>query len=65
MSAWNGIAASPIASVVTIVGDISRGSYKSQEHTEIACNDLCKQLQSVQACDKVKAMVLRVESPGG
>ena len=53
------------ASAVRYVGEIKRGSYTGQEHTQIASNDLCKQLQSVQACDKVKAVVLRVDSPGG
>ncbi len=52
-------------SAVTSVGEISRGSYMGQGQTEIACDDLCEQLQSVQACGKVKAVVLRVDSPGG
>ena len=53
------------ASAVRYVGEIKRGSYTGQEHTQIASDDLCKQLQSVQACDKVKAVMLRVDSPGG
>ena len=52
-------------SAVTSVGAISRGCYTGQEHTGIASDHLCKQLQSVQACDKVKAVVLRVDCPGG
>ncbi len=51
-------------SAVTSVGVISRGRYRGQRQRVIACNDLCEQLQSVQACDTVKAVVLRVDSPG-
>ena len=37
--------------------------YRGQRHTVIA-NDLCEQLRLTQGCDKVKAVVLRVDSPG-
>ena len=53
------------ASALTSVGEISLGSYMGQEQTEVACNNMCKQLRSVQADDKLKALVLRVDSPGG
>ncbi len=49
---------------MTSVGVISRGRYRGQEQAVIACNDLCEQLQLVQADDKVKAVVLRVNSQG-
>ena len=51
-------------SAVTSVGAISRGR-RDHRQRGIACKDLCEQLQSVQACDKVKAVVLRVDCPGG
>ncbi len=52
-----------LVSAVISVGQISRGRYGGQRQTVIA-NDLCEQLQLAQACDKVKAVVLRVDSPG-
>ncbi len=51
-------------SAVTSVGKICRDSYRGQGETGIACNELCEQLQSAQACDRVKAVVLRVDCPG-
>ncbi len=51
-------------SAVTYAGKICRDSYRGQGETGIACNDLCEHLQSAQACDRVKAVVLRVDSPG-
>ncbi|KAL0027121.1 hypothetical protein WJX79_007736 [Trebouxia sp. C0005] len=55
----------PVVGVITAEGEIRRGSSKGQKQSVIACNDLCKQLQSAQACDAVKAVVLRLDSPGG
>ncbi|DBA88672.1 hypothetical protein WJX77_003092 [Trebouxia sp. C0004] len=54
----------PMVAVITAEGKISRGSYNNQGQTKIACSDLCKQLQAAQACDKVEAGVLQVDSPG-
>ncbi len=51
-------------SAVTSVGEISRDRYRGQSQTVIACNNLCEQLQLVQADDRVKAVVLRLDSPG-
>jgi len=48
---------------VTSVGEISRGRYRGQRQTVIA-NDLCEQLRLTQVDDRVKAVVLRVDSPG-
>lgn len=51
-------------SAVTSAGRISRGNYRGQGQRVLACDDLCMQLRSAQLTDTVKAVVLRVDSPG-